>query len=1506
MLFAVLGLSAQQNNITGYEYWLDDNYAVKTSQAVSPSTTFQWQTTIPCDNLATGIHTFSARFIDVTGLWSPTVSRYFYKMPIPTVINNNTIVNYEYWIDNEARVMQTISPTKQYNMLQNIDVDKFGEGLHSVNIRFEDNQGEWSSVLSRYFYKLPIPTVVDNKLVAYEYWINDDYTNKVKVQIPPQQTFVLLDSVNCSSANKVLNTLSYRFLDNSGLWSSTMTSNFYGRATISVSLMYTKSVLQGETPTVDNFYPNYADVGFTVYNLTKKQDITDIAYQYPNIVLNQQVNVGDSLLITAISHSTTNGFEPVAQKIVVGNDVSIPVTFNIVQRGLIRSNYQGSENNANVGIVYDSNGQRIAQYDYVNQTLDTDPLADGTYQLLSMANSPLYNTIQNLSAFASTPLKQNTDYILQTLTVKSGIITVTTIPTVPKLDEASVLYTTNNTSFSVNKTSIAIGNYVTLRSEIEFKGAYQTQVSNVKLIVDIPEQCSFVNNSVMTGSAIFNGYTLQNNQLTIPLANYSDVVKFCIIPTQGDAYAPNGFIEFTLNGNTIRQPIGTANFTAEGLSIVVPSLTAQNTIPVSGIVTANSLVKIYDGDQQIGQTTALANGNWNTKCDLYKPYAFSLHEIHAEVTTPQGLAMQTETKEVVHNISAIEVSKVTMYNTAHQSGSLDLYEYTTVFDFLNPPKQGGIYWYWPNYPDFTFKIEFTNNDPNLISDVKLNVLTASGSTVSLPTVYDNVQEAWVATSKFPNSSNLPVNVSVDFQKKDIELEIDSSMINDIFNDILSEIEITDERNLLNEGNHIRNIMNINNTSYYVDYCELPSIYKSSLIAGIQSHGFTEWGNDNTLFISDNSVILLIDSVDIFHTFSLINQNESAILDIISANQIPSLRSWNPFSGWFGSKSPREIQDLNRIDALCACNGLDGLDRITICDAGQESMKKRLEIQYGIAGVLPVALSYQAFTEIRHTNPDPKEIGSALYDWYGIVAKNKEHIENYSEPTKNAVSTILQIEKQIYSMKNPCDNTSDFSQPNATFTLDPSGYVYEAVPSNRLQGVTAGVYHKTQTEDMYGNVTENIVLWNATNYGQVNPQITNEYGEYAWDVPQDVWQVKYEKEGYTTVYSDWLPVPPPQLNINVAMVQAVPPQVAKVQGYESGIEITFDKFMQPVTMTPDFITVTRNGAAVTGTITLLDAEVNPANSAESFVSKVRFVPDVNFSTSDNVILTVKHTVQSYTGNEMDNDFIQQIAIQTEVKSISATPALNIALHDNGLIEVTAAPNNAAAGKTITARCISSALATVTGNAVLDANGKATLQVTGELPGSTQVEIALDGTDLKTIVNVNIAMPTAASQVEMPVASIPSGSTVEKNTEITLSSATEGAVIRYTTDGSTPTGSTGLEYTQPIVITDNVTIQAIAVKEGMLDSEVATFEYKVSSTTGINQPDQPDRTAVVFVKNQTLFIRGFEPGEQYTVYSILGKVVAHGKVTDKVEQKISLPYKGIFIVSTPSVTVKVTVK
>ena len=96
-----------------------------------------------------------------------------------------------------------------------------------------------------------------------------------------------------------------------------------------------------------------------------------------------------------------------------------------------------------------------------------------------------------------------------------------------------------------------------------------------------------------------------------------------------------------------------------------------------------------------------------------------------------------------------------------------------------------------------------------------------------------------------------------------------------------------------------------------------------------------------------------------------------------------------------------------------------------------------------------------------------------------------------------------------------------------YVIDPSGTVINSVTSKTLSGVQVTVYFK----DSDGKEK----VWNADNYSQLNPVLTNVNGEYAWDVPEGLWKVKVSKEGYISSESDWLPVAPVQTGIDFKLV-----------------------------------------------------------------------------------------------------------------------------------------------------------------------------------------------------------------------------------------------------------------------------------------------------------------------------------------------------------------------------------
>lgn len=1497
-------------------------------------------------------------------------------------------------------------------------------------------------------------------------------------------------SVTVSAANYINQTLSYdpQSAEKGEVTLADVQMKEITGAAVTLSLSYT--TCEGDT---QGWYSDHQNVSYELYNTTQGKAVSRYSVQYPKIVLLEDVADGDVLSITATSR--TGAFMPVSASVTIAGQTG-QASFSIVELGKIQSTFATTGNAEVVGSLYDAGGKLLKTYSYTDASLTISDLADGRYTLVTMGTSQLFNTIYDLAQLPQTGLTQGSDYVQSSVEVKSGAVSAISIDEVPTLDESKLYYTGQNTSFSVNKPSIVAGNYLTLTGRIDFKTAYAAGVSDVQMIVDLPESCQLVENSVMVGTST-SSYTTGGNRLTIPLARYTDRVRFCVIPTAAGEYSPSAFVQFALNGKTVMQPIGSANYDVKNLSITVPSMIAKPQITVSGTATGKSSVTVYDNDEVLATTEAQANGNWTVTANVSNTNNLSRHDIYAKVVTPRGLEVITDTKQCRYDISTVRLKTIAMsfYNNYYKR------TVECVWDFENLKSSVGSYEFYHTTP-FTFVADFTNNDTTKVSDVSIIVYTSDGKKTVLPASYNAKSDRWVASESF-SSSNLPVNVNATYTSLADDVVLSGEMMTDAyanFNDVVNQlkedneefaavkkqidealakdevdwdeverlydeyhkmlgvsIDASEDVELLSEEEH--------NQMYeqYKAQLETYSTYNAdSLLGAVLSQvegtsvdeasgqdykitvstceGYTEEAlSADADFIAFNTTdgkplyvkateqgLIIVD----FNNDICYNLKEVGTESANAANKAPAdnfLNRLNNGVNWITARIDqiREVTNnilgvINDVEEHLE-NGYKAIQesygeayiqlqklkrmksqgehvapgRILVleltCEGYEKEVKGLKQLKQSVAnlnssfygkvfGAIGIVNSFiecrndlESFISLYYSVPNPCEddeakaskikrnigltgVAAAAY-YTGTITLDVASLLSIGPAVASAPATagsslmvaLASISKlalsyginaaykystdafknrataEIKSLKcdknddDPDDDPNDpgdkpgykpYGNNNNTEDdtppvyppvqpiLDPSGYVYEAIPSNRLEGVTATIFYKETVEDMYGDLHENIVKWDAEEYAQQNPLFTDQDGMYRWDVPQGLWQVKFEKEGYETTTSEWLPVPPPQLDVNIAMKQNVQPEVKAARAYEDAVEIEFSKYMMPELLNADNITVEAGGQAVEGAVVMLNEEASSEAAADKYASKVRFNAAAPFAV-DEVTLRVSNKVKSYAGIRMQDSFEQTFTVSQEITQIAVEAQTAVVYGETAALSVQVLPASASKGKVLSVSTSSPLILGVSAAQVtLDEEGKAEITLTGQLPGMAVLTFSVEGTD-KTAQTEVIVEQYAAHTVATPRASIASGTVVEKGTAITLTCATKGATIYYTLDGSCPCEDTEARKVYdgtPIVVNQSLTIKAMATAPDMYESEVAEFAYTVDDT-GIGEATV-DALIDIYplpVRDRLHVTAGGKAVESVALFSVNGALVAK---SDHAATKVTLSVghlpSGVYIV------------
>lgn len=1339
------------------------------------------------------------------------------------------------------------------------------------------------------------------------------------------------------------------------------------------TLMVTLQRLTGTTITLDINYADFRNLRFAVYNRTQEKDITQFEILSSSLRLEDVVNIGDSLELTI--SSLTNAVVPVmvAGRVSEANDMR--VTFSLVERGGLAVSCESMPQDGAIAMLYNAAGLQTAQAWFdENHNASMTPVEAGMYTMILMQRCERFGHLARLEDLNANELQENRDYLTEQVNIQDGITTYLHRDTIPAVNEQLIAYTDAATSFTINKTSVTSGNYLTLRAQVQFKSQYKNNVDSVRLVLDLPEGINLVENAILIGSSPAE-YTQTGNQVIVPLPNSNEAVRLCVIPTQAGQFYINANVLFSLGEAEQSQTIGSVACTVENASLQVQVLQSKAVVLLNGMTTPLSQVEIYDNGTLIGRTKAKAGGLWNAECDLYMPYNLTTHELYAQITTPDGMRLQTTTESVFLNKEqSVELLTVEMNLRNHSVWMTPI-----IWDFVKGTKNATYYAVDPVDMNFRFVANFSDNTSPLLSDVCVLVYMENHRFHRLPLTYNPSLDRWVGYDRISNINDCPVNVGVEYKLAGATYSLDADFMDEVYGlmnapnhdftpnemdsmlmqadaaiaagdnatadsifallqseeipvpseqeiddididqlirecdslaalplnqlDLYWEVEaVMDSMEVWMEGISIVDCQGIDtaqlaqdgyermrktdstfiyyralgnewhvvdvdaNINYTIDMTSdglIPRQLRAMTMAASATGGI-EFIRENkdALIAMGNEIkerfISLRDKLNAIYKKFRLNETAKQILNMKDAveavakmmetfdkhmetsigqltrknvaiklcsdkvidpqTKVDLQKKWNKNNNlishhhkWRNSKAVRQSIVGPALNKVCAIfNMLTTILQMT------EDLNMCIDLYYAaenkmITAQCPEAQAKLLDTQLKIIAEGEKaavfysgkvtmcsfEIGTIIASLISAVPTAGTSLLTLGATVALVVADMnisaaysATFERNMTQYKSIIDRVTCKDEPDPTPDqrpseqmqigpitsdlgkgIDPSGFVYEATENNRIQGVQASIYYKGSRENIFGEIVEEDVLWDASEFDQENPLYTDEEGMYRWDVPQGLWQVRFEKEGYEPAQSDWLPVPPPQLDVNIPMVQLRQPEVLNAIAMKDAIDITFDKFMKPALLTTNNIFATANGQLVEGTVVMLDEQPAYGEQNVTYASKVRFVPNENF-TANEVTLTISNRVHSYASVPMAQTFQQTF---------------------------------------------------------------------------------------------DIANTDVMQQVEAPIASLPTGTLVEQGTEIELTCATEGAVIRYTIDESTPDATSGYIYAQPIVLfgQHHIIVTAVAYAEGYNPSEVVQWYFSFDEGTDLKHVEADNRPYKLIENGQIVILKN---GIRYNILGV----------------------------------------
>ena len=686
-------------------------------------------------------------------------------------------------------------------------------------------------------------------------------------------------------------------------------------------------------------------------------------------------------------------------------------------------------------------------------------------------------------------------------------------------DDGALCLDRSKTYYSANQLSLSAVGTIDFNLDYAFKSTIASAITNAVITIRIPLNTTLINSTLRMDGQAITSFENENNLLSIPVNKTSGSIRFSLKPTSQTDIISYAQISFENDGVEKKEIIGIENNNFPFITIDAEEEINTNEFTISGIAPAGSSVGIYLDDALITTASASKAGQYTASVRIDNPIDYHRYTL----------------KAVINDSSSSGAERTIKYSSTYPRVESFVMDYNGVqYDLTNTDIAKPIITFVPG-KQMSFDIKFDN--PAQISQVCV-VSERNNVKKYLDASWDENKQSFVATGFFDpeNTSYVPGVITVEYAK------VKPSVIPGDAVDFSSELF----RNSLPNGADESQVQILSNTAskYEANVLlagELGELVQDELKMVITSVD-KEYGEDISglmngwedflaYFVSgydDEKYILNIDYTDPAKLTILVH-------DITSNKLITAVLEYADDAPYGGSTTLFDV--IQEIDAVSKATGVF----VDMYEIESDDAKLREKIWAS-------DLSYDEKIAAEKKADELKRDRESFVVLTTIITIATMTAVSAGGAPALLFSVLLGAITTASSffwdarMSGILSGGSEFSA-SWRWKIDPSGYVFDSKTEEKLQDVTVSAYWIPYdgSDDFWIQIPENSTygtLWDASEWGQLNPMRTDAEGFYSWDVPEGWWRVKYEKDGYVTVWSDWMTVPPIQTDVNIGMMPTV--------------------------------------------------------------------------------------------------------------------------------------------------------------------------------------------------------------------------------------------------------------------------------------------------------------------------------------------------------------------------------